>query len=79
MRMRQSIAQLERAFVEEVQLDRTRRERLSETAEKRAKTRAIQKTRQRGSLRFIGLVFAMIATAVLVTIAMFQVLYLVLA
>jgi len=79
MRMRQSIAQLERAFVEEVQLDRTRRERLSETADKRSKYRAIERTRQRGSLRFVGLVFAMIATAVLVTIAMFQVLYLVLA
>ena len=78
MRMRQSIAQLERAFVEEVQLDRTRRERLSETAEKRTKHRAIEKTRQRGFLRFVVLVFAIVATAVLVTIAMFQVLYLVL-
>jgi len=78
MRMRQSIAQLERAFVEEVALDRTRREKLSETAEKRTRRRAIHKTHQNGSLRFVALIFAIIATAVIVTITMFEVLFLVL-
>jgi hypothetical protein len=73
--MRQSIAQLERAFVEEIHLDRARRERLRHTAAKRSRTRRVQRKQQRSSLRFFLLVLSLIATAVLVTVAMFQTLY----
>ena len=78
MRMRQSIAQLERAFVEEVELDRHRRARLRRTAAKRSRTRHIERRRARSSVRFALLVFVMIATAAVVTIAMFRTLYIVL-
>ena len=75
MRMRQSIAQLERAFVEEIDLDRTRRENLRRTASQRSRVRRVQRRQQRGSLRFFLLVLSLIATAVLVTVAMFETLY----
>ena len=75
MRMRQSIAQLERAFVEEIELDRARREHLRRTAAKRSRSRRVARKQQRGSLRFFLLVLSLIATAVLVTVAMFQTLY----
>ena len=75
MRMRQSIAQLERAFVEEIELDRTRRENLRRTASQRSRVRRVQRRQQRGSLRFFLLVVSLIATAVLVTVAMFETLY----
>ena len=75
MRMRQSIAQLERAFVEEIELDRARRENLRHTAASRSRSRRVQRKQQRSSLRFFLLVLSLIATAVLVTVAMFQTLY----
>ena len=75
MRMRQSIAQLERAFVEEIELDRARRAHLRHTAAQRARSRRVQRKQQRSSLRFFLLVVSLIATAVLVTVAMFQTLY----
>ena len=78
MRMRQSIAQLERAFVEEVELDRVRRDRLRHTAATRSRVRTIQRRRAQSSLRFALLVLTMIATAVIVTVVMFHTLYIVL-
>ena len=78
MRMRQSIAQLERAFVQEAELDRRRREHLRRTAAVRSRKRAIQRRQARSSLRFSLLVLSMIATAVIVTVAMFRTLYIVL-
>lgn len=71
MRMRQSIGQLERAFVEEVVLDRQRRENLRQTAAQRSRQRRVERTHQRRSLRFFVLVLSLIATAVIVTIVMF--------
>jgi len=75
MRMRQSITQLERAFAEEVLLDRARRENLRHTARRRTRARTVARRRQRSSLRFFLLVLSLIATAVLVTVAMFETLY----
>jgi hypothetical protein len=75
MRMRQSISQLERAFAEEVLLDRARRAHLRRTAAKRSRQRRVQRRQQRSALRFFLLVVSIIATAVLVTIAMFETLY----
>jgi hypothetical protein len=75
MRMRQSLAQLERAFVEEVEQDRDRAERLRREAVARARRREIARTHKRGSMRFGLRVGILIATAVLVTIAMFETLY----
>lgn len=75
MRMRQSIAQLEKAFTEEVALDRVRREHLRRTSAQRARQRRVQRRQERSSLRFFLLVISIIATAVLVAIAMFETLY----
>jgi cell division septal protein FtsQ len=75
MRMRQSIAEIEEAFFEEIEEDRERRERLRRHAEQRARRRHAVKTQRHGSLRFALVLLTLIATAVVVTIAMFQTLY----
>jgi membrane glycosyltransferase len=75
MRMRQSLAEIEAAFVEETAEDRERRERLRAEAEQRTRRRRAYRTHRRGSMRFALLVLTLIATAVVVTIAMFQTLY----
>jgi membrane glycosyltransferase len=75
MRMRQSLAEIEAAFVEEIEEDRERRERLARRAELRARQRHIERTQKHGSMRFVLLVLTLLATAVVVTIVMFQTLY----
>jgi hypothetical protein len=77
MRMRQSLAQLERAFVEETHLDRQRRESLRRAAAARSRRRHFQRETERSSLRFTLLTLTLILTAVVVTIAMFKTLYIV--
>jgi hypothetical protein len=75
MRMRQSIADFEDAFVEEIAEDRERREELARHAQKRAARRRVQRQYKHGTLRFVALVLVLLATAVLVTVAMFETLY----
>ena len=75
MRMRQSLAEIEEAFVEEIEEDRERQERLRRHAEQRSRRRRAVKTHRQGSMRFALLVLTLLATAVVVTIAMFQTLY----
>ncbi|MCW2953672.1 MAG: hypothetical protein JWQ48_2842 [Conexibacter sp.] len=75
MRMRQSLAQLEQAFYEETAADRHRRERLQRTAAQRSRRRHLEQVHRRGSLRFVLLVLSIVATAVVVTIAMLETLY----
>ena len=77
MRMRQSIAEIEEAFFEEIEEDRERRERLRRHAEQRARHRRVAKTHRHGTLRFAAVMLVLLATAVVVTIAMFRALYLV--
>jgi hypothetical protein len=74
MRMR-SIAEIEQAFFEEIEEDRERRDRLRRHAEQRSRHRHAVKTQRQGSLRFALVFLTLIATAILVTIAMFQALY----
>ena len=73
--MRQSLAEIEEAFVEEIEEDRERRERLAQRTQQRARLRHIERTHKHGSVRFVLLVPTLIATAIAVTIAMFQTLY----
>jgi hypothetical protein len=77
MRMRQSLTDLERAFFEETEADRERRERLYRQAAARSSKRRIARTHKAGSARFVVLVLVLLATAVLVTVAMFRALYIV--
>jgi hypothetical protein len=74
-KMRQSLAQLERAFVEETEADRQRREELRRRAVQRSRTRHVQRINQRGSMRFGVLALVLVLTAVAVTVAMFETLY----
>ena len=75
MRMRQSLSQFERAFIEESQVDRARREALRRQAAARSRQRQVDQVRKRSTLRFVALVLTLIATAVIVIVAMFQTLY----
>ena len=65
MRMRQSSAQLEKAFTDEVALDRVRREHLRRTSAQRARQRRVQRRQQRSSLRFFLLVVSIIALSLI--------------
>ena len=76
-RMRQSLDEFERAFHEETHEDRARRESLRRRAVMRSQQRRLEQTHKQGTARFIVLVLVLIATAVIVTIAMFQTLYIV--
>jgi hypothetical protein len=78
MRMRQSVAEIEEAFAEEISVDRHRRDSLRRTAEQRARKRHVERRNKRGSVRFVLLVLALIMTAAIVTVVMFRTLYLLL-
>ncbi len=78
MKMRQTLADWEQAFVNESSLDRKRRASLQRTAEQRARKREADRRHRRGSLRFALLVLTLILTAVIVTVVMFRTLYLLL-
>jgi hypothetical protein len=77
MRMRQSLAELEHAFVEEISERRELDEQRRREAILRGQRRQVERRNKRGRTRFFLLVLALLGTAVGVTIAMFQVLYLV--
>jgi len=70
-----SVAEIEQAFAEEITLERRRRDSLRRTAELRAHKRRVQRRNKRGTVRFTLLVLTLVATAVLVTAAMFFTLY----
>ncbi len=75
MKMRQSLAQLEQEFRHEMQQDRSRREHLRRSAVVRSRKRHIEREQKRSSVRFWILVLSLVATAVIVTVAMFETLY----
>jgi hypothetical protein len=76
-RLRQSIAQLEDAFHEHVEAERIQSEELLRESVARTHTRRLEKQHKHGTLRFVMLVLLLTATAVLVTVAMFETLYIV--
>jgi hypothetical protein len=78
MKMRQSLADWEKAFVREITLDRHRRDSLRRTSEQRALKREVARRKKSGSLRYAMLVLTLIMTAAIVTVVMFRTLYLLL-
>jgi cytochrome c-type biogenesis protein CcmH/NrfG len=72
MRMRQSLAQLERDFEEEAVLERRRREQLRRQATERTRVRRRAKIVQGQRLRFLLLIASIALTVVVVTVVMFQ-------
>jgi uncharacterized MAPEG superfamily protein len=77
--MRQSIAEIEDAFFDEIEDDRERRERLRKHADRRQRQRQAKRTHRHGTMRFALLVLVLLGTAVLVTWVMFATLYYVLS
>ncbi len=78
MKLGQSLADWEQAFVKEITLDRRRRDSLRRQAEQRTMKREVEKRHKRGFVRFWLLVLTLILTAVIVTVVMFRTLYLLL-
>jgi anti-sigma-K factor RskA len=72
MRMRQSLAQFEEEFREEAAASVVRRERLRRQAVQRSRTRRHERVQKQGTLRFVALAAAILATSLLVTVAMFE-------
>jgi len=77
MKMRQPLSHFERAFAEETALDRDRRDSLRKTAERRAARRRSQRAIKQGKARFVVLSLTLLATAVIVAVVMFRLLYLI--
>ena len=75
MRMTQTLAEMERAFLESQEVEQVRAEQTVRTAELRQRQREIDRVHKRGTMRFTLLVLTLIGTAVLVTVAMFETLY----
>jgi hypothetical protein len=71
MRMRQSISQFEVAFEQETSLERRRREQLRRRAANRSRAR-IQRTEQKGKVRFSVLAVCLTLTVVTVSVVMFE-------
>lgn len=72
MRMRQSIAEYERAFLEHTHLDREHRQQIRRAAVKRTHVRRRERHQQGAFRRFVVLAATLAATVVLVSIAMFE-------
>jgi hypothetical protein len=79
LKMRQSLAQLEREFWHETELELRRREQLRREAAQRTRKRTYIRLEKRRTLRFWGLIFTLILTAAIVTVGMFVALYYLLA
>ena len=79
MRMRQSIAEIEDAFFDEIEEDRERRERLRKRSQRRQMERQAKRRHRHGTMRFVLLVMVLLWTAMFVTWAMFATLYYVLS
>ena len=76
--MRQSLAELEQEFRQQMVQERRRSETLRRDVVVRSRKRTIMREKKRSSMRFWLLVLALVATAVGVTVAMFETLYLLL-
>jgi len=72
--MRQSLAQYEAAFREEAADSVQRRERLRHQAAHRSRARRVVRVQKAGKARFVGLCVAILATTLVVTLLMFQML-----
>jgi len=75
LRMRQSLAELEEEFLHDMERAQVRDEQMRRSAVQRTRVRTRERRRKRSSLRYWLLVFSLLATAVGVTVAMFETLY----
>jgi hypothetical protein len=75
MKMRQSLAELEREFLFEIQRDRDHSADLQRDVVVRSRKRTYERRQRRSSMRFWVLALSLVATAVGITVAMFATLY----
>ena len=75
LRMRQSLAQIEEEFRDQMQREQTRSESLRRQAVSRTRKRTRERRQKRSSMRYWLLVLSLLATAIGVTVAMFETLY----
>lgn len=78
LKVRQSLAEFEHEFRQQTVEERQRSETVRRDVVVRSRKRNILREKKRSSMRFWLLVLALIATAVGVTVAMFETLYLLL-
>ena len=78
LKARQSLARFEEEFRQQMEQEELRSKTLQRHVVVRSRKRTIQRRRKQGSVRFWLLVLALIGTAVGVTVAMFETLYLLL-
>ena len=78
MRMRQSLAEIEEEFLDDMEREQTRDEQIRRHAVQRTNKRTRARRQKRSSIRYWLLVITLVATAVGVTAAMFETLYLLL-
>lgn len=71
-RLRRSIHEFEEAFKAEAAREKARLRELRNDAHRRTRRRRREQSLRKGRLRFVMLVASMIATAVLVTVAMLE-------
>lgn len=74
VRLRRSLAEFEAALREETVEERQRAEQIRREATARTRARRRERVRKRGTLRFVLLIGSILATTVIVTFVMFQVL-----
>ncbi|CAN5509730.1 hypothetical protein BH24ACT24_BH24ACT24_10970 [soil metagenome] len=77
MRMNDTLADLETAFHEEADAERHRRQQLRRQSAARARGRRQDQVERVSRFRFTGLVLAILATTVVVTVLMFEALALI--
>ena len=77
MRMSQTIDDFESALAEQLEHERQVAEHRVRQATVRTRRRHIERQNRNSTMRFAALVLTLLATAILVTIAMFQALYMV--
>lgn len=75
--MHQPLAEFDATLQEELAIERALAEARVRQAQTRMRRRHIERTHKQGTLRFVLLFMVLLATAVGVTIAMFQTLYIV--
>jgi len=75
MRMRQELADIESAFTEQIEQEREATARARREAVVRTRRRETERVNKQGTMRFWLLVLTLLATAIVVTIAMFETLY----
>ncbi|HEY1524407.1 MAG TPA: hypothetical protein VGF70_15455 [Solirubrobacteraceae bacterium] len=78
LRMRQSLSHFEEEFRQDMEQERERSQLAVREVRVRSRKRGIERRRKRSSMRYWMLVLGLLATAVGVTVAMFETLYLIL-